>query len=279
MPVKCHTWHLHKKTIFGPMQRLLLILWRVWFYTLAAIPVLVLFPILAFFVLIPNGYPYLFWIARNIWSPWILLGMGFWPFIKDHSGASRKKSFLLIANHTSYIDPFLMLRAWKTPFVFVGKKELVAIPVFGFLYKRAAIMVDRSDKKSRFAVYGLANKVIHGGYSVCIFPEKDYVDESILLNPFKRGAFKLAIEHQLPVLPMVFYDPKRMFPWYTTYGFPGAMRVAIYPPFETNGMTEADIPELQQKAFDFIEEKLLADPKQRAVEAQAKWMATQTSGK
>ena len=82
----------------------------------------------------------------------------------------------------------------ENTFVFVGKKELVEIPIFGFIYKRAAIMVDRSDKKSRFAVYGLAKKVIHGGYSVCIFPEKDYLDEAILLNEFKQGAFKLAIE-------------------------------------------------------------------------------------
>ena len=89
----------------------------------------------------------------------------------------------------------------------------------------------------------------------------------------------MAIAHQLPVLPMIFYDPKRMFPWYTTYGFPGAMRIEIHPPFDTQGMTEADIPKLQQKAFDFIEAKLLADPKQRAVEAQAKWAAFQASGR
>ena len=253
------------------MRRLLLKVWRIWFYTLAAIPVLVLFPLLAFLVFLPNGYPYLFWIARNIWSPWILTGMGFWTQLRNISGAIPGKSYLLIANHASYIDPFLMLRSWKTPFVFVGKKELVQIPVFGFIYKRAAIMVDRSDKKSRFAVYGLANKVLEDGYSVCIFPEKDYEDESILLNEFKKGAFKLAIAHQLPILPMVFYDPKRMFPWYTAYGFPGAMRVEIHPPFETAGMTEESIPVLQQKAHDFIKEKLLADPKQRAVKAQERW--------
>jgi 1-acyl-sn-glycerol-3-phosphate acyltransferase len=268
--------HLQKKPTFRPMRRILLILWRIWFYTLAAIPVLVLFPLLAFLVLLPNGYPYLFWIARNIWAPFILIGMGFCTRVQNTSGAQPQKSYLLIANHASYIDPFLMLRAWKTPFVFVGKKELVEIPVFGFIYKRAAIMVDRSDKKSRFAVYGLAEKVIHGGYSVCIFPEKDYVDESLLLNDFKRGAFKMAIEHQLPVLPMVFYDPKRMFPWYTTYGFPGPMRVEIHPPLPTEGLTEKDIPELQQKAHDFIKAKLLADPKQRAVEALAKWESFQS---
>jgi len=261
------------------MRRILLIVWRVWFYTLAAIPVLVLFPLLVVLVFLPNGYPYIFWIARNIWSPFILIGTGFWTQIKNVSGAKYNQSYLLIANHTSYIDPFLILRAWKTPFVFVGKKELVEIPIFGFIYKRAAIMVDRSDKKSRFAVYGLAKKVIHGGYSVCIFPEKDYLDEAILLNEFKQGAFKLAIEHQLPVLPMVFYDPKRMFPWHTYFGFPGVMRIEIHPPFETEGYTEKDILELQEKARQFIQGKLLADPKQRAVTAVKKWESLYSSGR
>ncbi len=108
-----------------------------------------------------------------------------------------------------------MLRMRKTPFVFVGKKEIVKIPVFGYLYKRAAIMVDRSSAKSRFEVYERARK------GICIFPEKEYTDETVLLNPFKKGAFKLAIEHQLPLFPMVFYDCKRKFPWYTTYGYGG----------------------------------------------------------
>ena len=68
------------------MRRILLIVWRVWFYTLAAIPVLVLFPLLVVLVFLPNGYPYIFWIARNIWSPFILIGTGFWTQIKNVSG-------------------------------------------------------------------------------------------------------------------------------------------------------------------------------------------------
>ena len=97
------------------------------------------------------------------------------------------------------MDIMVILRLRKTPFVFVGKKELVQIPIFGFIYKRAAIMVDRSSSKSRYEVYIRAQKVISKGYSVCIFPETEYVKESIILNPFKQGAFKLAIEHELPI--------------------------------------------------------------------------------
>jgi len=242
------------------VKKVLLVLWRGWFYFLAAIPVIVLFIPLAFFVLLPNGYRYVFWIARNVWAPFVLLGMGFWVK-KANAFPEEGKSFMLIANHTSYIDVMVILRLRKTPFVFVGKKELVNIPIFGFLYKRAAIMVDRSSSKSRFGVYGRAQKVIAKGYSVCIFPETDYIDESIVLNPFKQGAFKLAIEHKLPILPMAFLDCKRKFPWHTSHGFPGDLRAKALEIIPTSNLKETDIPNLQEKAYQIIKISLLNDPK------------------
>jgi 1-acyl-sn-glycerol-3-phosphate acyltransferase len=256
-------------------KRVLLKIWRVWFYFLAALPVLVLFPFLAVLVLLPNTYGILFWIARNLWAPFVLFGMGFSPKIKKHAKINPKHSHVLIANHSSYIDVFLILRAWKTPFVFVGKKELVAIPIFGYIYKRAAIMVDRSSSKSRYGVYGRANKILKKGYSICIFPETDYLDETILLNPFKKGAFKLAVEHQLPLLPMVFYDCKRKQPWYTTYGYPGALRVGIFKPIPTLGLGADAIPKLQATTHAFLEKQLLSDPQKKALEAIQLWKQTQ----
>ena len=131
--------------------------------------------------------------------------MGFWLEIKYKEGINKNQQYMFVANHTSYIDPFVMLRVFKKPFVFVGKKELVKIPLFGYIYKRAAIMVDRSSSKSRYGVYGRADSVLDKGYSVCIFPEKNYFDETILLNPFKHGAFKIAVFHQFPIVPTVFF--------------------------------------------------------------------------
>ena len=145
--------------------------------------------LLAFLLIFPNGYRPFFWIARNVWSRLVLLVMGFRIKKTLKTTLDPKMSYLLVANHSSYIDIMLMFAAAPKPFVFVGKKELVKIPFFGYLYKRAAIMVDRSSSKSRYGVYGRAKKVLDQGYSVCIFPEKDYVDDSILLNPFKKGAF------------------------------------------------------------------------------------------
>ena len=259
------------ENVFLLEMRVLIVLWRIWFYLLSALPVILLFPILAILLLIPNGYRPFFWIARNIWSRFVLLGTGFWITKKFKTPLDFKKSYLLVANHSSYIDIMLMFAAAPNPFVFVGKKELVNIPIFGFLYKRAAIMVDRSSSKSRYAVYDRARKILDKGYSVCIFPEKEYLDETVLLNPFKPGAFKIAIEHQLPICPMVFLDCKRKFPWYTTHGYPGVLRVDIHPSIPTVGLSETDIPKLQQKTFELIYSELQNDPQQMAVDAIEEW--------
>lgn len=218
----------------------------------------------------PNGYRYVFWVARNIWSPLVLYGMGF-HIKKIGNFPPEGQPLILVANHTSYIDVMVMLRIRKTPFVFVGKKELVKIPLFGLIFKRAAIMVDRTNSKSRFGVYGRAEKVIAKGYSVCIFPEKEYTDETILLNPFKQGAFKLAIEHKLPLFPMVFLDCKRKFPWYTTYGHPGTLRVQGLDIIPTDQLNENDINAFQEEVYSRIQNELLNDPEQRALKAIDLW--------
>ena len=249
----------------------LLIIWRLWFCILCTIPVLVIFPLSPLIFILPRGYDVLYWYARNIWASFVLIGMGFYVKKINNCYIDKNKSYLLIANHSSYIDAMVMLRLFKKPFVFVGKKELNSIPFFGYLYRRAAIMVDRSKKDSRFAVYGQASEKLNKGYSVCIFPEKQYTIETNLLNEFKHGAFKLAIEHQLPIIPIIFYDCKRKFPWYITHGYPGQLRATIYNSIPTNNLKEGDYEKLMNETRKFVEDKLINDPKKASIEAINIW--------
>ena len=252
------------------MRKVLLILWRIWFYALSAFPVILLFVPLAIFLLLPNGYKYLYWVARNIWSPFVLFGMGF-RIKRLNTIPHDNKSIILVANHSSYIDIMLMFRMRKRPFVFVGKKEIEKIPIFGYLYKRSAITVDRSSFKSRSKVYERAKEVIRDGYSICVFPERDYLDETILLNQFKIGAFKMAVEHKLPILPIVFYDCKRKFPWYATHGHCGSLRVRALKVIETSKLGYDSIKVLSMKVHQEIERSLLQDPRKQALKAIEIW--------
>jgi len=227
------------------------LLYRIWFYILVAIPIIVMFPLLIISISREEWYPYFFKLAR-IWSKFILIGMGFGYKIKRDQALDANKSYMFVANHTSMADIMLMLVAVKNPFVFVGKQELSKIPLFGFFYKRTCILVDRSSAKSRQAVFLRAQKRLKQGSSICIFPEGGVPEEHIVLDSFKDGALRLAINHQIPVVPITFYDNKKRFSYTFFSGSPGKMRAKIHECLPTEGFTIKDTKSLNEKARTLI---------------------------
>lgn len=212
------------------------ILYRIWFYILVTVPILVMFPFLLITSASDSSYPYFFKLAR-IWAKIILFGMGFKVKLQKEAEIEYGKSYMFVSNHTSMTDIMLMLAVEKNPFVFVGKKELAKIPVFGFFYKRTCILVDRSSPKSRMEVFNRAQKRLNAGLSICIFPEGGVPHHKIFLDKFKNGAFRLAIEHQIPIVPLTFPDNKKRFPYgFFDGGTPGKMRATIHQPIPTKGM-------------------------------------------
>lgn len=232
--------------------------WRIWFYLLVIVPILLFFPILLILSASEKFYPQFFWIARNLWARPILYGMGFVPKFKKEEKIIKGKSYMLIANHTSMTDIMLMLVASKNPFVFVGKKELAKLPIFGLFYKRTSILVDRGSARSRKAVYDSAQRRLKQGMSICIFPEGRVPEEEVYLDLFKDGAFRLAIEHQIPIVPMTFADNKERFPYSFFKGSPGRMRVTIHKFLQTEGKTLESKKELTETARNIILNELQA---------------------
>lgn len=228
------------------------VIYRIWFYILVAIPILLIFPFLFIFSISERTYPQFFWLARNIWAKFILYGMGCFPKIEWEQKLEKGKSYMLVANHTSMLDIMLMLKVSKTPFVFVGKKELVKIPVFGFFYKRVCILVDRESSRSRVGVYRRAQKRLNEGSSICIFPEGGVPDERLILDKFKEGAFKMAIAHKIPIVPITFYDNKKRFPFTFLSGCPGVLRVKVHEFVETGILCEEDKLTLREEVRETI---------------------------
>jgi 1-acyl-sn-glycerol-3-phosphate acyltransferase len=229
-----------------------------------AIPILVMFPFLVVSILKEKWYPYFFVMAR-IWAKCILFGSGFYYKLKDTANLDEAKSYMFVANHTSMADIMLMLAIVKNPFVFVGKKELSKIPLFGFFYKRTCILVDRSSQKSRMEVFNRAQKRLNQGLSICIFPEGGVpADESVVLDGFKDGAFRLAIEHQIPIVPITFPDNKKRFSYTFFSGSPGLMRAKIHPIIETKGLdieNKEDVKKLNEQTRQIIYNQLMDDLK------------------
>ena len=233
------------------------IFYRIWFYILVALPILVMFPLLLISILKESWYPYFFKLAR-IWSKFILIGMGFKTKIEREEITDKNKSYMFIANHTSMADIMLMLVTVKNPFVFVGKAELAKIPLFGFFYKRTCILVDRSSESSRKGVFKRAQRRLNQGLSICIFPEGLVPDEDVLLTQFKDGAFRLAINHQIPIVPLTFGDNKKRFSYTFFSGSPGRMRVKMHRFIPTIGLKTNNTKELNIKAREVILNQLIA---------------------
>ena len=231
------------------------VLYRIWFYILVLIPILILIPILLVVVSREKWYPIFFKIAR-FWAKFILIGMGFRWKIKKEQILEKGKSYMFIANHTSMVDIMLMLAAVKKPFVFVGKKELAKIPLFGFFYKKTCILVDRSSAKSRKAVFLRAQKRLQSGLSICIFPEGGVPEEHILLDDFKNGAFRLAINHKIPIVPLTFLDNKKRFSYIFFSGGPGVLRVIKHKFLTTSNLTIEDTRALNNTARKIILDSL-----------------------
>jgi 1-acyl-sn-glycerol-3-phosphate acyltransferase len=236
-------------------------IWRVWFYVVAGLIIIILLPVLVILTSNDRFYPAFYQLAR-FWAKIVLFAMGFKVKLVGENPIIEGKSYMFSANHTSMIDVFVMLKIVKYPMVFVGKKELVNLPIFGFFYKRTCILVDRGDAESRKQVYQSAQNKINKGFGICIFPEGMVPsDESIVLHEFKNGVFSLAIEHKIPIVPMVFYDCKKRFSYTTTSGSPGELRVKILNILETEHLSMIDKNSIRKIAYEMMYNELIADIK------------------
>jgi 1-acyl-sn-glycerol-3-phosphate acyltransferase len=242
------------KKIIGAI---LVSIWRIWFYLLVIIPILIMMPLLVIAISKEKYHPYFYKLAR-IWAYIIYFGMGFRYNKEMKQFVDAKKSYMFIANHSSMMDIMLMFILLKNPFVFVGKIELSKMPVFGFIYKRTAIMVDRSSPESRRAVFEDANRRIKQGTSICIFPEGGVPDRSVLLDSFKKGAFRLAIEHQLPIVPITFCSLKKYYPFEWFSGKPANIKVTFHEHIEVTGLTLGDVNQIKDEAWELLHKNLLA---------------------
>lgn len=234
------------------IQHPLWIFYRVWFYVLVGLTIVILFPLLLVSILKSSWYPFFFKLAR-IWAKCILIGMGFYWRVKWTQKLEKGQSYIFVANHTSMTDIMLMLVIVKDhPFVFVGKKELARIPLFGFFYKRTCILVDRSNAKSRQAVFKSAQKRIENGLSICIFPEGGVPDESVTLDRFKMGAFRLALDHQLPLVPISFLDNKKRLSYTFFSGSPGKMRAVGHSFFNPENYQKGSIKKMSNEVYNLL---------------------------
>lgn len=236
-------------------MNLLRILWRIWYYLVIGVAIVLLFPFILVTALVPQWHKAFFWFAR-LWGKTVVKAMGFRLHVDQKAEVNWNKPFVVIANHTSEIDIMATLALAEGNWLFIGKAELARIPVFGFFYKRTNILVDRASLRSRREVYTRAQEKIEQDYGVCIYPEGGIPDTKWRLAPFKMGAFRLAVETGVPIIPITFVNNKERFPEHWSGGGPGKLHCIIHKPIITTQMNENDVHVLRRKAYRIINETL-----------------------
>ena len=165
----------------------------------------ILFVIFFFPLLIPILFRRKFRLVGKFNRWWakcllILIGIPFKVVYKER--LNPKRQYIFCPNHCSYMDiATLALNEHDT--VFVGKNDLKSIPVFGFMYSKLHITVDRAKLKSRYITLVKSLIAIDQGKSLVIFPEGGIVTKyPPAMGEFKDGAFRAAIEKQIPIVPV-----------------------------------------------------------------------------
>ncbi|MBF25149.1 MAG: 1-acyl-sn-glycerol-3-phosphate acyltransferase [Flavobacteriales bacterium] len=238
------------------LLKLFFFIWRCWLWFSVLFGLIVFSPIGVILISFKKTYP-LFHLFCRWWCRIVLLLNGFWSITKFEFEFESASSYILCPNHTSKFDIILLFATFPKTFVFIGKKGVSKFLFFEWFYNKTMITFDRDSIASAFRAYRKADNLLKSGVSIVIFPEGRVPKNKIRLGEFKAGAFKLAINNKVPIIPITFVDNKKKYPEDKLNLSLGLLRVFIHKPINTNDMSNQDTELLKNKVFSVINNKLI----------------------
>ncbi len=233
------------------MPKFLTYIWRAWFYVAVFIAIVLLFPFIYITSQRKSWYPLFFGFAR-VWAWMVLLLSGLIPRVTRHERPKRHQLYIICPNHTSMVDIMMTLAIFPNCFLFIGKQELAKLPLFGYFYKKTNLLVDRQSMRSRQEVFMRGAEKLDEGIGLCIYPEGGVPKEEIELAPFKKGAFRLAVEKNLPIIPVSYPDNKRHLPFDFSKGAPGILRAEIHPFLYPRSNDPKEVDRLMKECYQTV---------------------------
>jgi 1-acyl-sn-glycerol-3-phosphate acyltransferase len=172
--------------------------------------------------------------------------------VEGRQNIDPHQSYVLVSNHQSQYDIFVLYGWLGIDFRWVMKKELRSVPAIGLACERLDhIFIDRSDRAAAVATLEVAKKKIVNGTSVMFFPEGTRSRDG-KLQRFKKGAFRMAIDLGLPILPLTVTGTRDVLPADTSDLMPGSARLIIHKPISVEGVTREQCPELSDRVRTVI---------------------------
>lgn len=177
--------------------------------------------------------------------------------VKGSENLAQDKTYVLISNHRSYLDPPALLTSIKKRLGFIAKKELLRVPVLGQGMRYVnAVAIDRDRSASAIQRMQLARERLHSGVSFIVFAEGTRARAGELL-PFKKGGFYMAIQAGVSIAPVAIKNTNRLMGKGTGEARPGTVEIVILPPVETIGLsTDEDVESLIEKVHAMIKSEL-----------------------
>jgi 1-acyl-sn-glycerol-3-phosphate acyltransferase len=202
----------------------------------------------------------------HFWADLWLLLIGIYHKRIVEQEMKEGQSYIFVSNHNSYMDIPQMLKAIRRPLRILGKAEMGKVPVFGIIYNAAVVPVLRGSAEARAKSVLILKSVLNKNISIYIAPEGTFnMTDKPLIN-FYDGAFRLAIETQTPIKPMLFLDAVNRMHWKSVFAMtPGKLRTVYLEEISPEGYTPYDVDKFKQKVYELMEKKL--------VEYKASWVA------
>lgn len=235
------------KYILSPFYNL----WKVYIGCIFIITLVFFYPILWIILRFESLKPYSFKI--NVFWSRCMSVLCFYAVEKEGSKIETKDSFIIIANHTSYLDIFLLYRILpQNKFLFLGKSELLKYPLVKTFFKRLNIPVDRKSTVKSAKAYIQAKKALQNDWCIAVFPEGGIFDPTPKMSPFKNGAFQLAKSAPNAILPITFKNNYQLFSdptYFFSSAFPGLVKVHIHPLISKEEVSCKELDNLKNKTY------------------------------
>ncbi len=233
------------------------ILYTIWAFFWFILIFLVHFPFHFIFLQKPEWKRYSHQLLR-IWGKWLLFLIAMplkvrYDFIPEKNG-----NYVFASNHFSYWDIASMGLIIDNYYAFVGKASVKKIPLLGYVFTKLHIQVDRSEKESRSKSMTRATRALQKGRSMMMFVEGGIVTRNPphMAKPFKDGAFLMAIQNQVPIVPItllnnhqILWDEQLILSWLP-------IRAIVHEPISTIGLKTSNLDELKEKTWDIIQNEL-----------------------
>lgn len=233
-------------------------LWKIYVFFWFTLLLLLLYPLYFIFLFTEKHFNKGFLLLR-FHTGLLMYLSGIFTSVKNRHHIKKGQAYVITPNHSSYLDIIILYQTFTQYFVFMGKKSLAKVPVFGIFFKKMNIPVDRKSRVDGKRAMDRCGQELDKGRSVVMFPEGTISVNVPEMLKFKNGAFKLAIEKQVPVIPITFftnYKRLEMAGLFSGKAGPGMAKAVIHEPIPTVGMTEDDVPALRDKVFKIITDEL-----------------------